>query len=191
MLLIVGLGNPGPQYVDNRHNIGFHVIDALRKEYDFPAYSSKFDALLSIGQIEDQKVVLLKPLTYMNLSGKSVGECARYFHVKPEDVIVIHDEIDIPFGKIKAKQGGGTGGHNGLKSIDAHIGPNYYRIRFGVGKPVGSKAAKDHVLKDFSKTEREELPHMIGDILAEFPKMMAKETAKFLNGIALRRQQVK
>lgn len=154
MYLIVGLGNPGADYVGTRHNIGFMAADVIAAEYGFGPFKSKFDGLIAEGQIEKEKVYLLKPQTYMNLSGNSVVKAAHFYKIMPQNIIVIHDDLDLPCGKIKVKLGGGTGGHNGLKSIDAAVTPNYNRIRLGVGHPAGSgEAVVNHVLSRFGKEE--------------------------------------
>ena len=131
MFLIVGLGNPGAEYDKTRHNAGFMAADALHACYRFAPYKSKFDGLIAEGQINGEKVFLLKPQTYMNLSGNSVVKAANFYKILPQNIVVIHDDLDLPAGKIKAKTGGGAGGHNGLKSIDAAITPDYHRIRLG------------------------------------------------------------
>ena len=137
MFLIVGLGNPGAEYAATRHNIGFMTADYLHEKYNFSPFKSKFDGLIAEGKINNEKVLLLKPQTFMNLSGNSVVKAANFYKILPQNVIVIHDDMDLPVGKLKAKIGGGAGGHNGLKSIDAAITPNYNRIRIGVCHPQG------------------------------------------------------
>lgn len=154
MFLIVGLGNPGAEYAGTRHNIGFMAADELHRYYKFSSYKSKFDGLIAEGAIGGEKVLLLKPQTFMNLSGNSVIKAANFYKILPENIIVIHDDMDLPIGKIKTKIGGGAGGHNGLKSIDAAITPNYNRIRIGVGHPQsGGAAVINHVLSKFSKAD--------------------------------------
>lgn len=191
MLLIVGLGNPGSQYVNNRHNIGFKVLDEIQQTYKFPDFSSKFQGLVTAGQIGTQKIILLKPMTYMNLSGQSVGECMRFYKIPTENVYVIHDEIDFVPGKIKVKQGGGNAGHNGLKSMDQHIGNNFWRIRFGVGRPANSAMVSNYVLQDFNTNERpliEDTTHILVD---ELPKLITGDTQSFMSDIARRQQDLK
>ncbi len=151
MFLIVGLGNPGKEYENTRHNVGFMSIDALAEKYRFGAFKDKFDGLLAQGKISKEKVYLLKPHTFMNLSGNSVVKAATFYKILPQNIIVIHDDMDLPLGKIKTKIGGGAGGHNGLKSIDAAITPNYNRIRIGIGRP--SSEAVDFVLSRFSRSD--------------------------------------
>jgi peptidyl-tRNA hydrolase, PTH1 family len=157
MKIICGLGNPGRQYENNRHNIGFLVLDALAAKWKVNFTSNKFDSQLAQGSFAGDKVLLLKPQTFMNLSGTSLGAAARFYKVEAKDVLVIHDELDIPFGKLQLKKGGGSGGHNGLKSIHESWGENeYIRLRFGIDKPQGPGAKErvvGHVLGDFSKEE--------------------------------------
>ena len=151
MFLIVGLGNPGKEYEATRHNVGFMCVDALATEYKFETFKNKFDGELAQGEIADEKVYLLKPQTFMNLSGNSVVKVANFYKILPQNIIVIHDDIDLPMGKIKTKIGGSAGGHNGIKSIDAAITPNYNRIRIGIGRPQNE--ASDFVLSRFSKND--------------------------------------
>ncbi len=178
MFLVVGLGNPGKDYVNTRHNIGFMAADEIHSRYKFSSFKNKFDALAAEGQISSEKVLLLKPQTFMNLSGNAVVKAALFYKVLPENIIVIHDDIDLSIGQLKAKRGGGTGGHNGLKSIDSHITPDYNRIRIGVGHPAskGSEVA-DYVLGPFSKTEEEIIKKEIA-LMPEAVEILIK------NGIA-------
>ena len=154
MFLVVGLGNPGEEYRNTRHNIGFMAADEIVSRYHFSAFKNKFDGLVAEGQIAGEKVLLLKPQTFMNLSGKCVVQCAFFYKILPENIIVIHDDIDLNLGQMKAKIGGGAGGHNGLKNIDANITPQYNRIRIGVGHPQNKgPEVIDYVLHRFSKQE--------------------------------------
>ena len=163
MFLVVGLGNPGAEYAGTRHNVGFMAADAVHEKYGFGVFRAKFDGLIAEGSIEGEKVYLLKPQTFMNLSGNSVVKAAQFYKILPQNVVVIHDDMDLPVGKLKAKTGGGAGGHNGLKSIDAAITPEYHRIRIGVGHPAGKgEAVVNHVLSRFSKTDAE----LVGDVIA-------------------------
>lgn len=158
MFLIVGLGNPGAEYNQTRHNVGFMAADELHRHYNFGPFKAKFDGLIAEGNIDGEKVYLLKPQTYMNLSGNAVVKAASFYKILPQNIVVIHDDMDLPVGKIKVKTGGGAGGHNGLKSIDAAITPNYHRIRLGVGHPEGAKeAVVNHVLSRFSKVDAAEI----------------------------------
>lgn len=158
MFLIIGLGNPGAEYENTRHNMGFMAVDALAEKYGFAPFKSKFDGLIAEGKIDGEKCFILKPQTYMNLSGNSVVKAAAFYKILPENIIVIHDDMDLKVSQIKAKCGGGAGGHNGLKSIDAHIGANYNRIRLGVGHPGGQgEAVVNHVLSRFSKADMQQV----------------------------------
>jgi len=168
MKLIVGLGNPGPTYSQNRHNIGFMVVDELIKDFNANNISKKS----FFGELYKSKDTLfLKPTTYMNLSGKSVQAVALFFKIKPEDILVIHDEIDLPFGAVRIKRGGGHGGHNGLKSIDSLITKEYNRLRLGVGKPERKEMVASYVLSDFDKTEQ--------NVLESFVKYGAKVASRW------------
>lgn len=158
MFLVVGLGNPGTEYQNTRHNVGFMAADEIFSRYKFSPFKSKFDGLIAEGQIGSDKVFLLKPQTFMNLSGNSVVKAALFYKILPENIIVIHDDIDLTLGQLKAKLGGGAGGHNGLKSIDANVSPQYNRIRIGVGRPQNNGAeVVDYVLGHFSKQDQETL----------------------------------
>ena len=154
MFLIVGLGNPGTEYAGTRHNVGFMAADFLQQKFGFGPYRDKFDGEIAEGKIGSEKVYLLKPHTYMNLSGNAVVKAANFYKILPQNIVVIHDDMDLPVGKIKSKNGGGSGGHNGIKSIDAAITPNYNRVRIGVGHPQGvGDAVVNHVLSRFSKAD--------------------------------------
>lgn len=156
MFLVVGLGNPGGEYENTRHNIGFMAADEIFSRFKFSAFKSKFDGLIAEGQIGDEKVLLLKPQTFMNLSGNAVVKAAFFYKILPQNVIVIHDDMDLVLGQMKAKCGGGAGGHNGLKSIDQQITPDYNRIRIGVGHPQNKgPEVVDYVLGRFSKAEKQ------------------------------------
>jgi PTH1 family peptidyl-tRNA hydrolase len=154
MWLLVGLGNPGDKYEYNRHNIGFLAIDAIADTYGFPAYKKKFQGLIAEGSIGGEKVILLKPQTYMNNSGQSVGEVAKFYKIPLDRIAVFHDELDLAAAKIRTKKGGGNAGHNGLRSMDSHLNSNnYWRIRLGIGHPGDKERVHGHVLSDFSKNE--------------------------------------
>ena len=163
MLLIVGLGNPDAGYAQNRHNIGFRVVDHLAERLDADPFRSKFSGRLSRCSLKNDDALLLKPQTYMNLSGDSVQPCAAYFKIPATDVVVIHDELDLPFGDVRLKRGGGHGGNNGVRSIIQRLGPDFMRVRFGIGRPPASFRGDvaDYVLSDFSKAEAEELPKLV------------------------------
>ncbi|NTU77356.1 MAG: aminoacyl-tRNA hydrolase [Alphaproteobacteria bacterium] len=181
--IIVGLGNPGPDYSFNRHNIGFMAVDPLASS---PHWRRKFNGEILDASLGGVPCLLLKPLTYMNLSGKSVAEAMRFYKLTPTDVIVLHDDIDLLAGKVKVKQGGGNGGHNGLKSIDAHIGPDYWRVRFGVGHPGHRDEVSDYVLGNFAKADREWLEPVLGAVAAEFKELLSGDEALFMSRVARR-----
>jgi peptidyl-tRNA hydrolase, PTH1 family len=153
MLLFVGLGNPGREYSKNRHNIGFMALDAIARRHNFPAPRAKFQGLLREGAIAGERVLLLQPQTYMNESGRSVGEAARFHKIALADIVVFHDELDLAAGKLRVKVGGGDAGHNGLRSITAHMGGNYKRIRLGIGHPGDKSLVHSYVLGDFAKAD--------------------------------------
>ena len=154
MLIFAGLGNPGAQYAGNRHNIGFMAVDALARDHRFPAFRSKFQGLACEGSVGEERVLLLKPATYMNESGRAVGEAMRFYKVPLKDVIVLHDELDLEAGKLRVKVGGGNAGHNGLRSITALCGNDYKRVRLGIGHPGDKALVHGYVLSDFAKAER-------------------------------------
>ncbi|MHB0952677.1 MAG: aminoacyl-tRNA hydrolase [Allorhizobium sp.] len=185
MIIIAGLGNPGAKYSENRHNIGFMAVDAIHRRYAFSPWSKKFKAEIAEGEIAGEKVLLMKPQTFMNLSGESVGEAMRFFKLQPSDIIAIHDELDLPAGKIRMKTGGGHGGHNGLKSLDAHCGKEYRRLRMGIGHPGDKERVHGHVLGDFAKTDRVWLEPLL-DALADNAAMLVKgEESQLMNKLAL------
>lgn len=186
MFLIVGLGNPGAEYANTRHNVGFMAADALREYYNFSPFKAKFDGLIAEGNIAGEKVYLLKPQTYMNLSGNAVVKAAHFYKILPLEVVVIHDDMDLPCDKLKAKIGGGSGGHNGIKSIDAAISSNYNRVRIGVGHPVGSgENVVNYVLGGFTKTEKAEVEKNIEIITKNIPTLLKQGMAQFSNAIGM------
>ncbi|MBL0318886.1 MAG: aminoacyl-tRNA hydrolase [Alphaproteobacteria bacterium] len=168
-MLIVGLGNPGKQYESTRHNVGFMVMDRVASEYGFPAFKEKFQGLFSEGMVAGQKVYLLKPLTFMNLSGQSVRSCCQFFRIPTEKLVVVHDDLDLTCGKIRVKNGGGNGGHNGLKSIDSCLDVNYTRIRFGIDHPGHAQDVAHYVLSSFSKEER----GIVDDVIKHISQFMS------------------
>ena len=153
MLLLVGLGNPGPDSENNRHNIGFKIIDAINSHFKLSKQKPKFKGLLTTGNIESKKVYAIKPLTFMNNSGTAIKELIDYFKIDAKNVIVFHDDLDINFGKVKAKVGGTSAGHNGIASIDKFIGKDYSRVRIGIGKPKNQIEVADYVLQNFDEEE--------------------------------------
>lgn len=185
MLIIAGLGNPGTQYANNRHNIGFMAADALQQRPSFGPWSKKFRAQISEGEIAGEKVLLMKPQTYMNLSGEAVGEAMRFYKLGPENIIAIYDELDLAPGKARLKVGGGHGGHNGVKSLDAHCGKDYRRLRLGIGHPGAKELVHGHVLGDFSKADQTWLGPLL-DAIADNAEILVKgEDSQFLNKLAL------
>ncbi|MEY1554343.1 aminoacyl-tRNA hydrolase [Yoonia sp. R2331] len=186
MKLIVGLGNPGEKYAGNRHNIGFMALDRVANDHGFASWRSKFQGQISEGRFGADKVLLLKPETFMNLSGQSVGEAMRFHKLAPEDVIVFHDEIDLAPSKVRLKTGGGHAGHNGLRSIHGHIGPDYDRVRLGVGHPGHKDAVPGYVLRDFAKADQDWLDDVLRGISDGIAQLVAGHGDKLLNAVALR-----
>jgi peptidyl-tRNA hydrolase, PTH1 family len=183
MLLFVGLGNPTRDSEDNRHNIGFKIIDAINKKFNLSKQKPKFKGLLTTGNINEKKVYAIKPLTFMNNSGICIRELMEYFKINSEEIIVFHDDLDIDFGKIKAKFGGSSAGHNGVESIDKFIGKDYSRVRIGIGKPQTKTAVTDHVLKDFDEDEKIELEKIITNIIDSMPILLDKKLDLFSSTI--------
>ena len=186
MKLIVGLGNPGAKYAQNRHNIGFMAVDRIAADHGFAPFRAKFQGQVSEGRFGSDRAMLLKPETFMNLSGQSVGEAMRYLKITSEDVVVFHDEIDLAPGKVRLKMGGGHAGHNGLRSIHGHIGPDYQRVRLGVGHPGRKEAVPGYVLHDFPKTDRDWLDDVMRGLSDGIGELVAGREEKFLNAVALR-----
>lgn len=186
MKLIVGLGNPGTKYAGNRHNIGFMAVDRIAADHGYSPWKSKHQGEVSEGRFGSERAVLLKPTTYMNNSGQSVQAAMRFYKLEPADVIVLHDEIDLAPGKVRHKQGGGHAGHNGLRSIHAHIGPDYARLRLGVGHPGQKERVPGYVLSDFAKADADWLDDVLRGISDGAPALAAGDPAACLNAIALR-----
>lgn len=186
MKLIVGLGNPGAKYARNRHNIGFMAVDEIASAHGFSPWRAKFQGQVSEGRLGSEKVILLKPETFMNLSGQSVGEAMRFHKITPADVIVFHDEIDLAPAKIRCKTGGGHAGHNGLRSIHTHIGADYDRVRMGVGHPGHKDAVPGFVLRDFPKADADWLDDELRGISDGIVYLVEGDAPKFLNAIGLR-----
>jgi PTH1 family peptidyl-tRNA hydrolase len=185
MLLIAGLGNPGTQYAKNRHNVGFMAADAIARRHSFSGFSKKFRGEIAEGSLAGEKTLIIKPMTFMNLSGDSIGEAMRFYKLSPEDLIVMHDELDLAPGKLRFKTGGGHGGHNGLKSVDAHCGKDYRRLRIGIGHPGDKARVNPHVLGDFAKSDNAWLEPLLDAIAENADLMAAGDDAGFLNKIAL------
>ena len=186
MKLFVGLGNPGAKYAGNRHNIGYMAVDRIAADHGFGPWRSKFQGVISEGRLGREKVVLLKPETFMNLSGQSVGEAMRFHKLEPADVIVFHDELDLAPGKCRLKTGGGHAGHNGLRSIHAHIGEAYERVRLGIGHPGDKARVAGYVLSDFAKADADWLDDLLRGISDGAAALADGEGAKFLNAVSLR-----
>ncbi|UTO27953.1 aminoacyl-tRNA hydrolase [Bartonella harrusi] len=184
MWLIAGLGNPGSQYQNNRHNIGFMAIDAIYQSFSFSLWSKKFQAEISSGLINDEKILLLKPQTFMNLSGQTIGEALRFYKLDLKNLLIICDELDLPPGKVRVKIGGGNNGHNGIKSIDAHCGTDYCRLRLGIGRPNSKELVHQHVLGNFAKSDQEWLPLLLQAIAKNIPLLIKGDNSLFMNEIA-------
>ena len=185
MQLFVGLGNPGQEYDMNRHNIGFMAVDGIANANFFGPWRSKFQGQFCEGRLGNQKVIILKPSTFMNLSGQSVGELARFYKINSQDIIVFHDELDLTPGKCRFKLSGGHAGHNGLKSIHSHIGENYKRIRLGIGHPGQKDLVSKYVLENFSKKEQQWLEKLLKKIAVEANRLANDDPEDFINQISL------
>jgi len=184
MLLFVGLGNPGGQYAGHRHNIGFMAMDHIADAQGFGPEQRKFQGHVREGRLGTEKVILLKPATFMNESGRAVGEALRFYKLDPADVVVFHDELDLAPGKLRCKTGGGHAGHNGLRSIHAHIGAEYRRVRLGIGHPGHKSKVSGYVLHDFSKADREWLDPLLDGMAKAAPLLAAGEDARFMSDVA-------
>ena len=185
MLLVVGLGNPGPKHAYHRHNIGYMAVDDIVHRHGFGPFRDRFQGKLAEGRLAGDKALALKPSTYMNLSGQSVGEAMRYFKLTPEQVVVLHDELDLAPGKCRVKRGGGAGGHNGIRSLDRHIGPEYWRVRLGIGHPGHKDRVHGYVLHDFAKAEEDWLDPLLEAVADGFPLIAQGEPEKFMTRVAM------
>lgn len=186
MLLLVGLGNPGPEHAANRHNIGFMAVDAIVRRHDFSGRGRRFRAELAEGRLGLRRVLALKPMTYMNLSGEAVGEAARFYRIPPGNVVVFHDELDLPPGRIRMKKGGGHAGHNGLRSIEQHLGPEYRRCRIGIGHPGDKALVARYVLMNFAKGDHDWIDPLVAALAEEAPLLAADEDTAYASRVALR-----
>ena len=185
MILLVGLGNPGKGYAENRHNFGFMAVDEIIRRHSFTPERIRFQGISADAQMAGDKVIALKPSTFMNDSGRSVGEAARFFKIPLENIIVLHDELDLPLGRVRVKTGGGHGGNNGIRSIEAHLGKEFKRIRLGIGHPGDKNLVSSHVLKDFSKPERQQADAIIDSVARHIELIIKGDDAGFMNKVAL------
>jgi peptidyl-tRNA hydrolase, PTH1 family len=188
MQLWAGLGNPGAQYALNRHNVGFMAADAIAEVQGFAPWAKKFQGWLSEGRIGTEKVLLLKPATFMNESGRAIGEAMRFYKLAPEDVTVFYDELDLAPMKVRVRRGGGTAGHNGIRSAAAHIGPDFRRVRIGIGHPGHKDRVTGHVLGNYAKAEMDDLADLLGAIAAEAEWLARGDDERFMSDVALRLQ---
>lgn len=184
MLVLAGLGNPGAGYAGHRHNMGFMAVDAIASLHRFAAWRKKFQGDVAEGEIAGTRILLLKPMTYMNLSGQSVSAALAFYKLGPDALTVFHDELDVMLGRVKVKIGGGHGGHNGIRDIMAHLGPDFRRVRLGVGHPGDKALVHNHVLQDFAKQERELAAKVIEAVAAETPRLVAGDDGGFMSRVA-------
>ena len=185
MLIIAGLGNPGNKYAAHRHNIGFMAADEIVRRHSFGPWKNKFNAEISDGKLNGEKVLVVKPQTFMNESGQAVGEILRFYKEELSNLVVIYDELDLPAAKLRIKTGGGSGGHNGIKSIDAHCGKEYRRMRLGIGHPGVREKVTGHVLGDFAKADQEWLNKLLEAIADNAPLLATGKDASFMNKVTL------
>ncbi len=184
--LFVGLGNPGTEYRNNRHNIGFMAIDEIVDRHNFDQFKSKYKGEFATGKIDGQKIIALKPMTFMNLSGASVAQFVNFYKIPLDKVIVFHDELDVDPARIKIKKGGGAGGHNGLRSIDGLIGKDYWRVRLGIGHPGHKERVNGYVLGNFSKQDEIWLEKLIAEIPNEIEHLFTDNKNKFVSNLSLK-----
>ena len=185
MILLVGLGNPGEKYARNRHNIGFMAADAIVRRHSFSPPRARFQGLVSEGTLGGDKTIVLKPTTYMNESGRAVGEAMRFYKLTPADIVVFYDELDLEAGKVRVKTGGGAAGHNGIRSIAAHIGPDFRRVRIGIGHPGAKERVLGHVLGDFAKADAAWVEPMLDAMADAAPLLAQGKDATFANKVHL------
>ena len=186
MKLFVGLGNPGKKYTNNRHNIGFMALNQIVSDHSFSPWKNKFQGQITDGKLGDEKVILLKPETFMNLSGQSVSETIKFYKIKIEDIIVFHDELDLAPAKLRVKISGGHAGHNGLRSIHQHIGADYHRVRMGIGHPGHKDRVANYVLSDFAKSDQNWLQDLLFGISDGAIYLANNDAGKFMNAVAMR-----
>ncbi len=188
MFLVVGLGNPGATYAGNRHNIGFMAADSFVRRHSFGPWRSRYGSEMCEGSIAGEKVLVQKPQSFMNRSGQAVGEAARFFKVTPDHVIVLHDELELPPGKLRVKLGGGHAGHNGLRDIEAHLGHNTWRVRLGIGRPHDKALVHNWVLGDFAKADSDWLDPFLAAVAEHLPLLLAGQDSGFMNRVTLATQ---
>ena len=186
MLLLVGLGNPGPGYAGNRHNFGFMAVDEIARRHGFGPWRRRFQSDISEGLVGGVKILAQKPLSYMNRSGLPVAAAMRFYKLESSDVSVIHDEIDLKLGKVRVKLGGGHGGNNGVRDVIRHIGPDYRRVRLGVGHPGDKDLVEGYILSDFAKAERARVDTIVDAVAEAFGALVAGDESGFMNKVALR-----
>ena len=184
MQIFAGLGNPGGKYAGHRHNVGFMAVERIASDHGFGPWRSKFQAEIAEGRLGQDKVLLMKPQTYMNLSGQAVGEAMRYLKLSPADIWVFHDELDLVPGKVRVKTGGGHAGHNGLRSLHQHVGPDYNRVRLGIGHPGSKDLVTPFVLHDFAREDRAWLAPLMDAIGREAPRLAADDASGFMSAVA-------
>jgi peptidyl-tRNA hydrolase, PTH1 family len=183
--LVVGLGNPGTKYERTRHNVGFRALDEIARRHSFRTPREKFNGLIAEGEIGGERVIVLKPQTFMNNSGESVAPAARFYKIEPEDVVVIYDELDLAQGKVRVKRGGGNAGHNGLRSVDAHLGVDYWRVRLGIGHPGAKELVLGYVLQNFSSDEESWLDRLMPALAEALPLLLDGQDSAFMSKVAL------
>ena len=187
MRLVVGLGNPGTRYIRNRHNIGFVIADAVARRYGFSAYRDRFKGELAEGMVAEERRFLLKPQTFMNDSGEAVLAAMSFYKIRPDEILVLHDELDLRPGKVRIKRGGGSAGHNGLRSIDALIGPDYWRLRVGIGHPGVKELVHPYVLQNFTAEEvKQWVQPLVGAVAETMPLLLAGDPPAFMSEVARR-----
>lgn len=185
MWLVAGLGNPGAQHARHRHNIGFVIVEELARRYGTGPFRARFGGEMAEGRIGIEKVLLLRPLTFMNESGRSVGQALRFYKLPLDRLVVIHDELDLRPGKVRVKQGGGAGGHNGIRSIDSHLGAGYWRVRIGIGHPGDKNRVHGYVLSDFAKAEQAWVEPLVDAVAEAFPLLLADGPSAMMTKVAL------
>ena len=185
MLIFAGLGNPGPKHARHRHNIGYMVADEIIRRYDFRLAQARHHSYVATGEVAGEKILLLKPKTYMNESGRAVGSALRYFKIKAREITAFYDELDLAPGKVRVKRGGGHGGHNGIRSIESHIGKDFRRVRIGIGHPGDKKRVQRYVLSDFAKAEQPIMRAIVDAVCEALPILVEGDDGGFMTKVAL------